>query len=78
VVGRHARVGSDSMIVAPVTVGDGAYTAAGSTVTEDVPAGAMAVGRARQRNIAGWVARKRPHSPSATAAAESNDTKETP
>lgn len=78
VVGRHARVGSDSMIVAPVTIGDGAYTAAGSTVTEDVPAGAMAVGRARQRNIAGWVARKRPHSPSATAAAESNDTKETP
>jgi len=78
VVGRHARVGSDSMIVAPVTIGDGAYTAAGSTVTEDVPAGAMAVGRARQRNIAGWVARKRPHSPSATAAAESSDTKETP
>ncbi|MBI1351966.1 MAG: bifunctional UDP-N-acetylglucosamine diphosphorylase/glucosamine-1-phosphate N-acetyltransferase GlmU [Actinomycetales bacterium] len=68
VVGDHARVGSDTMLVAPVTIGDGAYTAAGSVITEDVPPGAMAVGRARQRNIDGWVERKRPGSPAAQAA----------
>jgi bifunctional UDP-N-acetylglucosamine pyrophosphorylase/glucosamine-1-phosphate N-acetyltransferase len=68
VVGDHARVGSDSMLVAPVTIGDGAYTAAGSVVTDDVPAGAMAVARGRQRNIEGWVERRRPGSPAAEAA----------
>lgn len=67
-VGDHVRIGSDTMLVAPVTVGDGAYTAAGSVITDDVPAGAMAVGRARQRNIDGWVARKRAGSPAAQAA----------
>lgn len=71
VVGRHARVGSDTMLVAPVTIGDGAYTAAGSVITEDVPPGAMAVGRAQQRNILGWVERKRAGTPSAQAASES-------
>ena len=70
VVGRHVRIGSDTMLVAPVTIGDGAYTAAGSVITEDVPAGAMAVGRARQRVIPGWVQRKRPGSASALAADE--------
>lgn len=68
VVGDHVRVGSDTMLVAPVTVGDGAYTAAGSVITDDVPPGAMAVGRARQRNIEGWVQRRRPGSPAAEAA----------
>ncbi len=58
-VGDDVRVGSNNSLVAPVTVHDGAYTAAGSTITEDVPAGALAVGRARQRSIEGWVARKR-------------------
>ena len=67
VVGNHVRVGSDTMLVAPVTIGDGAYTAAGSVITEDVPAGAMAVGRARQRNVDGWVERKRSGSPAAEA-----------
>ncbi|MCX6461111.1 MAG: bifunctional UDP-N-acetylglucosamine diphosphorylase/glucosamine-1-phosphate N-acetyltransferase GlmU [Actinobacteria bacterium] len=67
VVGNHVRVGSDTMLVAPVTIGDGAYTAAGSVITEDVPAGAMAVGRARQRNVDGWVERKRSGSPAADA-----------
>jgi bifunctional UDP-N-acetylglucosamine pyrophosphorylase/glucosamine-1-phosphate N-acetyltransferase len=67
-IGRHARIGSDTMLVAPVSVGDGAYTAAGSVITEDVPPGAMAVGRARQRNIPGWVQRKRPGSESARVA----------
>jgi bifunctional UDP-N-acetylglucosamine pyrophosphorylase/glucosamine-1-phosphate N-acetyltransferase len=69
VVGSHARVGSDTMLIAPVTIGDGAYTAAGSVITDDVPAGAMAVGRARQRNIEDWVERRRPGSPAAQAAA---------
>ena len=59
-VGDHVRIGSDTMLVAPVTVGDGAYTAAGSVITEDVPPGAMAVARAPQRNVAGWVRRRRP------------------
>lgn len=68
VVGDHVRIGSDTMLVAPVTIGDGAYTAAGSVITDDVPPGAMAVGRARQRNIDGWVERKRPGSPAAGAA----------
>ena len=68
VVGDHVRIGSDTMLVAPVTIGDGAYTAAGSVITEDVPPGAMAVGRGRQRNIEGWVERKRPDTSSANAA----------
>ena len=58
-IGDDVRVGSDTMLVAPVSVGDGAYTAAGSVITQDVPAGALGVGRARQRNIDGWVARRR-------------------
>ncbi len=69
VVGDHVRIGSDTMLVAPVTVGDGAYTAAGSVITDDVPPGAMGVGRARQRVIEGWVGRKRPGTASAEAAA---------
>jgi bifunctional UDP-N-acetylglucosamine pyrophosphorylase / glucosamine-1-phosphate N-acetyltransferase len=67
-IGDHVRVGSDTMLVAPVTVGDGAYTAAGSVITEDVPPGAMAVARARQRNVAGWVRRRRPGTAAARAA----------
>jgi bifunctional UDP-N-acetylglucosamine pyrophosphorylase/glucosamine-1-phosphate N-acetyltransferase len=59
-VGDDVRVGSNNSLVAPVEVGDGAYTAAGSAITEDVPPGDLAVGRAQQRNIEGWVARKRP------------------
>ena len=68
VVGDDARVGSDTMLVAPVTIGDGAYTAAGSVITDDVPPGAMGVGRARQRNIEGWVERRRAGTKSAEAA----------
>ena len=68
VVGDHVRVGSDTMLVAPVTVGDGAYTAAGSVITTDVPPGSMAVARARQRNVAGWVRRRRSGTPAAEAA----------
>jgi bifunctional UDP-N-acetylglucosamine pyrophosphorylase / glucosamine-1-phosphate N-acetyltransferase len=69
VIGEHVRIGSDTMLVAPVTIGDGAYTAAGSVITTDVPPGAMAVARARQRNVEDWVARKRAGTPAADAAA---------
>ncbi|MFD8819020.1 bifunctional UDP-N-acetylglucosamine diphosphorylase/glucosamine-1-phosphate N-acetyltransferase GlmU, partial [Streptomyces sp. NPDC059627] len=67
-VGSHCKTGSDNMFVAPVTIGDGAYTAAGSVITKDVPPGSLAVARGQQRNIEGWVARKRPGSPAAKAA----------
>ena len=67
-VGDHVRIGSDTMLVTPVYVGDGAYTAAGSVINEDVPAGAIGIGRARQVNILGWVLKKRKDSKSAAAA----------
>ncbi len=67
-IGDQVRIGSDTMLVAPVSVGDGAYTAAGSVINEDVPAGAIGIGRARQVNILGWVLKKRKDSKSAAAA----------
>ncbi|QDO89776.1 bifunctional UDP-N-acetylglucosamine diphosphorylase/glucosamine-1-phosphate N-acetyltransferase GlmU [Ornithinimicrobium ciconiae] len=67
-IGRHSFVGSNSVLVAPVDVGDGAYVGAGSAVTSDVDPGQIAVSRARQRNIDGWVARKRPGTGTAEAA----------
>ncbi|WNM35617.1 bifunctional UDP-N-acetylglucosamine diphosphorylase/glucosamine-1-phosphate N-acetyltransferase GlmU [Streptomyces sp. Li-HN-5-11] len=67
-VGSHCKTGSDNMFVAPVTIGDGAYTAAGSVITKNVPPGSLAVARGQQRNIEGWVARKRPGSAAAKAA----------
>jgi bifunctional UDP-N-acetylglucosamine pyrophosphorylase/glucosamine-1-phosphate N-acetyltransferase len=60
VIGDDARVGSNNSLVAPVTIGDGAYTAAGSAITEDVPPGALGVARGKQHTVEGWVARKRP------------------
>jgi bifunctional UDP-N-acetylglucosamine pyrophosphorylase/glucosamine-1-phosphate N-acetyltransferase len=68
IVGNDVRIGSDSMLVAPVEIGDGAYTAAGSVITENVPAGAIGVARAKQRNVLGWVLRKRPGTKSAESA----------
>ena len=53
-IGPGAFIGSDTMLVAPVKVGEGASTAAGSVITKDVPAGALAVGRVRQKNLDGW------------------------
>ena len=67
-VGSHARTGADNMFIAPVTIGDGAYTAAGSVISSDVPPGALGVGRARQRNVAGWVLRRRAGTAAAQAA----------
>jgi bifunctional UDP-N-acetylglucosamine pyrophosphorylase / glucosamine-1-phosphate N-acetyltransferase len=57
-IGKRVRGGVDTSFVAPVTVGDDAYTAAGSVVTEDVPAGALAIARARQENVEGYVQRR--------------------
>ncbi|MDO8144024.1 bifunctional UDP-N-acetylglucosamine diphosphorylase/glucosamine-1-phosphate N-acetyltransferase GlmU [Isoptericola sp. 178] len=73
VIGSHARTGADNMFVAPVTIGDGAYTGAGSVVTRDVPAGALGVSRAQQQNIEGWVERRRAGTPAAEAAARTRD-----
>ncbi|WSG05413.1 bifunctional UDP-N-acetylglucosamine diphosphorylase/glucosamine-1-phosphate N-acetyltransferase GlmU [Micromonospora sp. NBC_01740] len=68
-VGEGAFVGCDTSLIAPVEVGAGAYVAAGSAIAQDVPAGALGVTRAPQRNIDGWVARKRAGTVSAEAAA---------
>ncbi len=57
VMGEDVFIGSNSSLVAPLTLGDGVTTGAGSTITQDVPADTLAVGRAKQRNIEGW---KRP------------------
>ncbi len=69
-IGKHSFIGSNSVIVAPRTVADGAYLAAGTALTEDVGPGEIAVARGRQRNIKGWVARKRAGTKTAQAAAE--------
>jgi len=58
-VGADVRIGSNNTLLAPVSVADGAYTAGGSAITVDVPPGALGVARGRQRNVEGWVARKR-------------------
>ena len=57
-IGDRAFIGTNSSLVAPVTVGEGAYVGAGSTITKDVPPGALAVGRAQQFVKEGWAARK--------------------
>ena len=59
VIGKNVFVGSNSTLVAPVKIADGSYIAAGSAVTADVPAGALAIGRARQENKDGWVAKRK-------------------
>ena len=58
-IGDGVFVGSDSTLVAPVTLGAGAYVAAGSCITEDVPEGALALGRSRQTTKPGWATAKR-------------------
>ena len=59
VIGNRVFVGSDTVLVAPVRIGDGAYIAAGSAITENVPSDALAIGRGRQSNKRGWAARRR-------------------
>ena len=58
-IGKHAFVGSDSTLVAPVSVGEGAYIGAGSCITKDVPAGSLAIGRSTQIVKEGWVEARR-------------------
>ncbi|MGH3738619.1 MAG: bifunctional UDP-N-acetylglucosamine diphosphorylase/glucosamine-1-phosphate N-acetyltransferase GlmU [Micromonosporaceae bacterium] len=69
VIGSHAKTGSDNMFVAPVEVGDGAYTGAGTVVRRDVPPGALSVSGGPQRIFEGWVMQRRPGSKAAEAAA---------
>ncbi|HEV7956655.1 MAG: glmU [Microbacteriaceae bacterium] len=69
VVGSHVRTGSHNVFVAPVRIGDGAYTGAGTIVRKDVPAGALAITVAPQRNMPGWVGTNRPGSAAGDAAA---------
>ncbi|GAA2242728.1 bifunctional UDP-N-acetylglucosamine diphosphorylase/glucosamine-1-phosphate N-acetyltransferase GlmU [Herbiconiux moechotypicola] len=68
VVGSHVRTGSHNVFVAPVRIGDGAYTGAGTVVRKDVPAGSLAVNVAPQRNLSGWVEQNRPGTEAAAAA----------
>ena len=67
-VGEAAFVGSDTVLIAPVEIGPGAYVAAGSAIATAVPSGSLGVTRAQQRNVEGWVARRRPGTVSAEAA----------
>lgn len=73
VVGRDVKIGSDNVLVAPVHVGDGAYSGAGTTIRNDVPAGALALNVAPQRNLEGWVAKNRPGTAAAAAAQAAAD-----
>ena len=70
-VGDAVRIGSKNVLIAPVTIEDGVYTAAGTVVRKDVPSGALAMNVAPQRNVHGWVVENRPGTSSAQAA-ESN------
>lgn len=76
VIGRHARTGSNNTFVAPVQVGDGAGTAGGTTVRRDVPAGALAVSSAPQRNLEGWTEARRAGTAQAEAARTAREQQE--
>jgi bifunctional UDP-N-acetylglucosamine pyrophosphorylase/glucosamine-1-phosphate N-acetyltransferase len=69
-IGSHVHTGSDNVFVAPVTIGDGAKTGAGTIVRKDVPPGALAISVTPQRNMAGWVQEHRQGTDSAKAADE--------
>jgi bifunctional UDP-N-acetylglucosamine pyrophosphorylase/glucosamine-1-phosphate N-acetyltransferase len=68
VVGSHVRTGSHNVFVAPVTIGDGVYTAAGTVVRRNVKNGELAMTVAQQKNLPGWVKNNRPGTPAAEAA----------
>lgn len=72
-IGSHVRSGSHNVFVAPVTLGDGAYTGAGTVVRKDVPAGALAINVAPQRNMTGWVEANRRGTAAAKAAAAADE-----
>ena len=67
-VGRHVKTGVHNSFVAPVTIGDGATTGAGSVIRRDVPPGALAVSSGPQRNLERWALSKRAGTPQADAA----------
>lgn len=67
-VGDAVRIGSDNVLIAPVAIADGVYTAAGTVVRKNVPSGSLAMNVAPQRNIEGWVAENRPGTTTAEAA----------
>ncbi len=73
VVGSHVRSGSHNVFVAPVRIADGAYTGAGSVIRKDVPAGALGINVAPQRNISGWVETNRAGTAAAHAAEAATD-----
>ncbi|GAA1596769.1 bifunctional UDP-N-acetylglucosamine diphosphorylase/glucosamine-1-phosphate N-acetyltransferase GlmU [Leucobacter chromiireducens] len=73
-VGDGVRVGSKNVLIAPVTIEDGTYTAAGTVVRKNVPSGSLALNVAPQRNIEGWVAENRPGTSTAEAAQRASDT----
>jgi len=76
-VGDHVRIGSDNTLIAPLTIGDGAYSGAGTTIRHDVPSGALAINSSPQQNVEGWVQRRRPGTASAKAAARAAEGHET-
>jgi bifunctional UDP-N-acetylglucosamine pyrophosphorylase/glucosamine-1-phosphate N-acetyltransferase len=76
VIGRHARTGSNNTFVAPVSVGDGAGTAGGTTVRRNVPAGALAVSSSPQRNLEGWTESRRAGTAQAEAARTAREQQE--
>jgi bifunctional UDP-N-acetylglucosamine pyrophosphorylase/glucosamine-1-phosphate N-acetyltransferase len=75
-IGSHARTGSDNMFVAPVEVGDGAYTGAGTIVRHPIPPGALSFSNAPQTIVEGWVESRRPGTAAAEAAARARQAKE--
>ena len=75
-IGSHVHTGSHNVFVAPVTIGDGAKIGAGAVVRKDVPAGALAISVAPQRNMTGWVEANRSGTESAKAAAEADGSKD--
>jgi len=75
-IGSHVRASTNTVFVAPVRMGDGAYTGAGTVVRKDVPAGSLAITVAPQRNIEGWVAQKRPGTDADQAARRSEESAE--
>lgn len=74
VVGSHVKIGSKNVLVAPVRIEDGTYTAAGTVVRKDVPSGSLAMNVAPQRNVEGWVEKNRPGSDTAEAAQTHGET----